>query len=267
MTLPSTWLMAIPLGVAVVLPIQADAVRDLPGFRTHSLPPADDDSSGPVPLPFYVNFFGKIRAEVFVNNNGNLTFVEPSDDAIPYDLASTGREIVAAFLTDVDTRDPESGRVTYGQDTVDGRLAFGVNYINVGYYAESADRLNSFQIVLIDRSDTGEGNFDIELNYDAIRWDAGFPFGGTGSVPAAAGYSNGTGEPGSFFQLAGSLLPGSFLDDGPTPLALGAWNVDGIPGRYVLPVRASMLPPPPPRQPPGDTILPLRANPQPGRSR
>ena len=35
--------------------------------------------------------------------------------------------------------------MTYGQDTIDGKRAFGVNYINVGYFNAHADKLNSFQ--------------------------------------------------------------------------------------------------------------------------
>ena len=64
--------------------------------------------------------------------------------------------------------------VTYGVDTVNGHPAFGVDYENVGYYGTHTDKLNSFQLILIDRSDTGiAGAFDIEFDYDKVQWEAG----------------------------------------------------------------------------------------------
>jgi hypothetical protein len=68
--------------------------------------------------------------------------------------------------------------VTYGSGTADGRQAFGVNWIDVGYFSSRTDKLNQFQLVLIDRSDTGAGNFDIEFNYGNILWETGEASGG-----------------------------------------------------------------------------------------
>ncbi|MSO19387.1 MAG: hypothetical protein EXQ56_02835 [Acidobacteria bacterium] len=86
----------------------------------------------------------------------------------------------------------------------------------MGYYISQGDKLNSFQVVLIDRSDTGAGNFDIEFNYDRISWESGGiespTDNGFGGISASAGYSNGTRIVGSFFEVPGSLVPSSFLD-------------------------------------------------------
>jgi hypothetical protein len=75
----------------------------------------------------------------------------------------------------------------------------------------------------VDRSDTGGGFFDIEFNYQNISWETGdaAPNGGSGGLggdSAAVGYSNGTGVPGTFFELPGSHVPGSFIDSGTNPL-------------------------------------------------
>jgi hypothetical protein len=122
------------------------AVRSNAGFRTSSVPRNDDGSSAIQPLGFTVNFFGKQRSEVYVNNNGNVTFDSALATFTPFGLERTRREIIAPYFADVDTRPLQSALVTYGQDTVNGRLAFGVNYVNVGYYNVHADKLNSFQV-------------------------------------------------------------------------------------------------------------------------
>src|SRR5262249_62260947 len=50
------------------------AIRPLPGFTTNNLPANDDNSTGLVNVGFNLNFFGVTTNQVFVNNNGNITF-------------------------------------------------------------------------------------------------------------------------------------------------------------------------------------------------
>jgi hypothetical protein len=132
--------------------------------------------------------------------------------------------------------------------TVDGRPAFGVNYPNVGYYDFQTNKLNSFQLVLIGRADTGPGNFDIELNYARIQWETGDASDGSdglGGFPARVGYSNGTGVAGTFFELTGSGESGSFLDSN---AARGLRNNSlgsRVLGRYVFQVRNGVVNQPP----------------------
>ncbi len=223
----------------------AQAIRRLPGFEEKAIPANDDGSSPRVSLPFTINFFGRIRSGCFVNNNGNLTFDAALATFTPFGLERTQREIIAAFFADVDTRNAASRLVTYGEDTVDGRKAFGVNYIDVGYFNTHADKRNSFQIVLIDRSDTGAGNFDVEFNYETIQWEAGDAsdgVGGLGGTPAAVGWSNGSGDAGTSFELAGSMARGQFLDSGPRALAYRRLNSPVV-GRYLFRARNGMLSP------------------------
>jgi len=76
-------------------------------------------------------------------------------------------------------------------------------------------------VVLVDRTDTGAGNFDLEFNYGHITWETGDASGGVngyGGVPASVGWSNGSTDPGTSYQYPGSLIPGSFLDNGPYAL-------------------------------------------------
>ena len=147
-----------------------------------------------------------------------------------------GTAIIAPLFADVDTRGAGSAVVQYGPGTVDGRAAFGVNWIDVGYFFKHDDKLNSFQLVLIDRSDRRPADVDIEFNYDAVRWESGDWSGGTlglGGSSARAGYSNGTGDPGTFYELPGSGVPGYFLDGSATGLIYGSLN-SPVAGRYVL---------------------------------
>jgi hypothetical protein len=224
----------------------AQAIRDNAGFRANSVPRNDDGSSALEPLGFTINFFGKLRTHGYVNNNGNVTFDSSLSTFTPFGLESTQREIVAAFFADVDTRPQGSKLVTYGQDMVDGRRAFGVNYIDVGYYNVRADKLNSFQIVLIERADAGTGSFDIEFNYQRINWETGEASGGVGGyggTSAAVGWSNGSGDPGTSFELDGSLAPGSFLDGSRRSLIRNRLN-SAIPGRYIFRARNGQILPP-----------------------
>ncbi|MBI3684733.1 MAG: putative Ig domain-containing protein [Acidobacteria bacterium] len=205
-------------GVTGVAPAQ---IRDNPGFRAKSIPRNDDGSAPLEPIGWTLNFFGRLRTGVFVNNNGNVTFDAPLPTYTPFGLTGVQREIIAPFFADVDTRPPGSKLVTYGPDVVNGRRAFGANYLDVGYYNQHVDKLDSFQLVLIERPDTGDGNFDIEFNYERILWETGDASGGSGGrggVAASVGWSNGSGLAGTSFELPGSLVPGSFLDSGPYTL-------------------------------------------------
>ncbi|MBL8174749.1 MAG: putative Ig domain-containing protein [Bryobacterales bacterium] len=220
-------------------------IRTNAGFRQKSVPGNDDGSAPLEPLGWTANFFGRFRSVVFVNNNGNITFDAPLPTFTPFGLTNTGREIIAPFFADVDTRPQGSALVTYGHDTIDGRRAFAANYVSVGYYDRHVDKLNSFQVVLIQRQDTGEGNFDIEFNYEQIQWetgDASEGVNGFGGTSAAVGWSNGSGQPGTFFELAGSRIPGSFLSGGANSLVRGRTpGVNSRAGRWGFRARGGTI--------------------------
>ena len=184
------------------------------GFTTNTLPANDDGFTGPVAVGFNLNFFGTTYNQLFVNNNGNVTFKDPMFNYTPFGLDVVDQPIIAPFFADVDTRGSGSGLVTYGNDTVNGHSAFGVDWFDVGYFGGHVDKLNQFQLVLVDRSDVNTGDFDIQFNYGNIQWETGDASGGyygIGGVSAAVGYSNGAG---STVQFDGSLVPGSFIPGG-----------------------------------------------------
>lgn len=230
------------LAIALLLPAFCcgQAIRDLPGFRVNSLPRNDDSSSGSVPLGFDANFFGRTYRTLNVNNNGNITFQGPLSTFVPFGLSGADIPIIAAFFADVDTRSSDADAVTYGVDSIDGHRAFGVNYFHVGYYNQHSDRLNTFQLVLIERPDTGSANFDIEFNYQQIQWDLGDAGRGRGDIAAVVGFSNGTSRADSLFQLPGSKSLGAFVDGGPNSLATHHLNSQ-IPGRYIFQARSGSV--------------------------
>ncbi len=225
---------------------QAQAVRTNAGFKANVIP-ANDDGSAPIAdLGFTINFFGKLRSSVYVNNNGNVTFDSSLATFTPFGLTSTQREIIAPFFADVDTRGAHSQLVSYGRDTVNGHPAFGANFLNVGYYQIHDDKLNSFQVVLIDRSDVGPNNFDIEFNYAHITWETGDASGGVngfGGTPPVVGWSNGTNNPGTYFQFDGSLVAGAFLDSNPTGL-IHRQQSSTVQGRILSRARGGQILPP-----------------------
>ena len=143
------------------------------GFNQNTLPRDDDNQYAHADLGFTIKFFGQNYSQIFVNQNGQLTFDAHDGAYTPQAFTNSGIKRIAPFWADVDTR--VANYITYGYSagSVDGHDAFAVNYINVGYYQMHQDKLNSFQVVLINRTDTGVGNFDVEFNYNQILWETG----------------------------------------------------------------------------------------------
>lgn len=211
------------------------AIRPTSSFTFSSLGPNDDGSSGVVDVGFDLNFFGNNDRTVIVNNNGNITFDSALSTFTPFSLLSSQRIIIAPFFADIDTRGV--GEVTYGSGRLFGRDAFVVNWFDVGYFSSQTDKTNTFQLVLVDRSDVEPGAFDFEMNYASINWETGSASGGTnglGGSSARAGYSNGLDV---FFELEGSGVNGAFLDNNLVTGLVNQSRTSSIPGRYRFEVR------------------------------
>ncbi len=223
----------------LVLPAQASPVA--PGFTTTTFPANDDGATGAQALGFSANFFGTTYTSAFVSNNGYVTFNAGQSAYTPTGLGAgyRGQPIIAPFFADVDTRGSGSGLTSFGTGTYEGFQAFGVTWPTVGYFGEHTNKLDTFQVILTNRSDTGAGNFDIFFNYGSIQWETGDASGGSnglGGTSAAAGFNAGSGSAaGTFFQLAGSLTNGAFLDGGPNALDTG--TNDGVAGQFEFQVR------------------------------
>lgn len=216
------------------------SIRPITGV-IKSIPRSDDGFSDEGPeLGFTVNYYGQTYDYIYVNNNGNVSFNEPVYSYQSDAIRNNSYAMIAGFFADVDTRNSVSKTVQYGQSMVNRRKAFIANYLDVGYNNRKSDKLNRFQIVLIDRSDTGAGNFDIEFNYNKIVWETGDSNGGTngfGGQSARVGFSSGQGDA-SYFELPGSSVPGRFLDRNTTAgLVNTSRGSGGVRGRYVVTVR------------------------------
>ena len=237
----------IMLGALVWIPpaAHAGAIHDAHLF-TNTLPANDDGSTGILGLGFTINFYGNsysgLYGNVYGNNNGNVTFTGPLSTYTPFSLLSTATPIIAPFFADVDTSGSGSGLMQYGRGTIGGRSVFGVNWINVGYYSSRTDKLNSFQLIITDRSDIGAGDFDFEFNYDKIQWETGNASGGTnglGGNSARAGWSNGIA---ASYEIGGSAVNGALLDSSATGLIYRSLN-SSIPGQYIFQVRNGVVVP------------------------
>jgi hypothetical protein len=226
-----------------------NAIR--PGFDQMYLTRNDDESSDLVSIGFPINFFGTIRSNLYANNNGNVSFDTNLWEYVPtpilLEAIKYNTDIIAPFWADVDTRTDLPMPVSYGTNTINGHLAFGVDWLNVGYYNIYAwhefDKTNSFQLVIIDRSDRASGDYDIEFNYAQVQWETGDVSGGydgLGGSPVRIGYAKLNNASNQTFELYGSGVSLYFLDANPTS---GTPNPTGliythfnstVPGRYAF---------------------------------
>lgn len=203
------------------------------GFDANSLAGNDDGSTGFVNFGLgNLNFFGVTYSGAFLNNNGNMTFGSADGTFTPSALTGTGQLArIAPFFADVDTRNGQL--MKYGSGTFGGNSAFGQTWRNVGRYDQNQSQLNTFQTLLVSRSDVGANDFDIIFNYDSILWDRG----SVSPVSAVAGYTNGDGD---FFNLTGSGVTGAFLNGGANALSTNSLN-SNVAGRYVFTVRNGVV--------------------------
>lgn len=250
MSLLSTVRRVTTLGALAATMLPAQAIRNTGAFTLNQLARNDDGSTALVSTGFTFNLFGLTQNQLFVNNNGNVTFTQALAQFTPDPIAGGGLAILAPFWADVDTRNLLSGITAYGTGLLGGRNAFAVNWFDVGYYNTRAELRNTFQLIMIDRSDTGAGNFDFEFNYAGIQWDTGEASNGVNGLcpatgprtPARVGWANGGT---TTVELAGSNVCGAFLDGGSNALISNSLNSAGVLGRYVWNVRNGVVQPPP----------------------
>lgn len=214
------------------------------GFGEFFLGRNDDSFTGAINVtsvfgPQGVNFFGTNYTSVFVNNNGNITFRNGSGTFTPFQITGgLGNPIIAPFFGDVDTRGTTApatpGGTSTGSNLVYWDLdatnrAVTVTWDDVGYYSQHRDKLNAFQLQLVDQ---GGGNFAIVYRYEAINWTTGDASGGSGGLGgsvARAGYSAGNNV--DYFEFPQSGNQNAMLD-----LENTVGNT-GIPGVWVFEVR------------------------------
>lgn len=174
-----------------------------------AMEPNDDWSSSTITLPFQFNLYGDLYSSCYINNNGNVSFLLPYSTFSASGFPTAGFRMVAPFWGDVDTR---------GAGTVKYKLtsnALYVNWTGVGYYAEQTDKLNTFQLIISDgtNTDVGIGN-NVSFCYKEMQWT-------TGSASC-------TWDPGNGFACANSL--GSYSCSPGDGLELGFCGVPATVG-------------------------------------
>ncbi|XP_056100772.1 alpha-tectorin-like [Rhinichthys klamathensis goyatoka] len=159
------------------------------GFGDTLNPVSDDGSSPAISLQQPFRYFGRTHSQIFVNNNGHLTFAAPRSSYTP--IQNPGIDIIAPFWTDLDNR--RGGTISYRQDkssavlaqvtaavkqyfpniTFSASSAFVATWANVPYY--NGGGVLSFQVVLVS---SVHGSF-ILINYGDMAatrriWRAGY---------------------------------------------------------------------------------------------
>jgi len=193
-----------------------------------AMSPNDDGSSGLINLPFTFDFYGNQYNSVYINNNGNISFVSPYMTWTSNSFPDSSYNMIAPFWADVDTRG--------GMDSLGNLLGNGgnvwykvtptaliINWNQVGYFNMHNDLVSTFQLIISNGSDSlvsAGGN--VSFCYQDMQWttgDASSGIGGFGGTPATVGVNVGNGS--DYFQV-GQFVQSGISFDGPTN------NFDGV---------------------------------------
>uniref|UniRef100_A0A3B5KTD0 NIDO domain-containing protein n=1 Tax=Xiphophorus couchianus TaxID=32473 RepID=A0A3B5KTD0_9TELE len=191
----------------------------------------NDGSSPRIPLQQTFNYFGQFYSQIYVNDNGHLTFDAPWRSYTPQQFPMYGsRDIIALFWTDLDNRDNgniyyvqyNSGsllqRVTQDINRYFPGLNFQANWIfiatwhEVAYYPTSGTQ-TTFQAVL---TTNGQYSF-VLMNYGSIA-----------STSMSAGYD-------TISSSHHFTIPGSFSSTATGPNSAFRLNSNvNVPGRWAF---------------------------------
>ena len=236
------------LAAALAFSATANASPILSGFN-QSFVPAADDGSTKVNLGdgMKLGLNGAVYTGLYINTNGNVSFDVGMTTYSPasFNGNSYATSFLAPFFGDVDISNG-GGSIGYGNGKFEGHNAFGVTWSNVGYFPNKNDLKNSFQLLLVDRSDTGANNFDFYFNYGSIQWDE------SGNSKSRAGFHV-KGKPDDF-EFDGSGAATQLLDSGKHAL-VKASNVS-MDGRYAFNVRKGVITIAEPASSPAEVPLP-----------
>ena len=205
-----------------------DCIVPLDSTFSLAMLPNDDGSSGLINLPFTFDFYGNQYNSVYINNNGNISFVSPYITWTSNSFPDSSYNMIAPFWGDVDTRG--------GMDTLGNLLGNGgnvwykvtptaliINWNQVGYFNMHNDLVSTFQLIISNGSDSlvsAGGN--VSFCYEDMQWttgDASSGSGGFGGTPATVGVNVGNGT--DYFQVGQFVQSGTSFD-GPTN------NFDGV---------------------------------------
>lgn len=170
----------------------------------------DDGSSNLITLPFSFNFFGTMYNSLYINNNGNISFGTPYSTFTANSFPDSSFVMIAPFWADVDTRAPGSGLVYYELSPTH----LIVKWDSVGYYANHDDKLNTFQLIITDGTDSIlPAGTNVSFCYGDMQWttgDASAGMNGFGGMPSTTGVNMGNGT--DYFQVTQNDAPGNAFD-------------------------------------------------------
>ena len=184
----------------------------VPHDNTYTAVPRNDDGSlGPINLGWTFSFCGNNYNQVWINTNGNLTFNGPYGIFTPTGFPVAGVPMVAAFWSDIDTRNTACGQIWYKMYS----NCLVVTWENTGYYNQHCDKTVSFNLIISDGSFAGclgIGN-TMGFRYGDMQFttgDASGGSGGFGGAPATVGFNSGNGI--NFEQVGRFDHPGTGYD-------------------------------------------------------
>ena len=146
-----------------------------------------DCSIGPLQLPWTFDFYGTAYDEIYINSKGSISFGDYLIDWTPEEFPNTVNLVaqVAGFWADSDYR--SSGDIYYKID----QDAVFINFVDVGYYNNHDDLINSYQIIITptDGIILPDGS-NTQMCYLDMNWahgDVGGSGGCCGDGPATVG--------------------------------------------------------------------------------
>jgi len=231
--------LADPSALSLLFPFNSN---DTTGW-TQSMARNDDGSSNNIPLGFDFCFYQENRNNLWINNNGNLTFNGPLSS-----FTSTGFPIgtpmIAPFWADVDTRnttDADTNLVWHRTFGAPGNQVFVVTWDSVGWFANQNGQRNTFQVAIAENENQWGTNLNIAFSYGRMDWTTGQASGGGpfGGVAATVGANQGDGI--RFSQLGrfgqdGNAYDGAFGDvDGVNFLEYRTFFFNGCDGDVPAP--------------------------------
>nr|WP_294859827.1 nidogen-like domain-containing protein [uncultured Fluviicola sp.] len=176
--------------------------------------PNDDQYSNLISLPFTFDFYGNTYNSLYINNNGNISFLAQYSTFTANPFPDASYNMIAPFWGDVDTRDSTMtgsiGNVWFKMTP----NALVVVWDHVGYFNTHGDKTNTFQLVISDGTDPliPIGN-NVSFCYSDMQWttgDASSGIAGFGGVPATVGVNYGNGV--DYFQVGRFDQPGTGFD-------------------------------------------------------
>lgn len=179
-----------------------------------AMQPNDDQYSSLISLPFTFDFYGNTYNSLYINNNGNISFLGQYSTFTANPFPDSSYNMIAPFWGDVDTRDSTMtgsiGNVWYKMTS----NALVVVWDHVGYFMTHGDKTNTFQLVISDGTDPliPIGN-NVSFCYSDMQWttgDASSGIAGFGGVPATVGVNYGNGV--DYFQVGRFDQPGTGFD-------------------------------------------------------